>query len=105
MERVITMSHKELSRLDVMQKLGSHSMRQSQAADILRISTRQVKRLWKAYKAQGAEGLISRKRGSKSNHQLPEEVKKQVLELILEKYSDFGPTLAQEKLLGVHGHS
>ena len=103
MEKVITMSHKELSRLEVMQKLDSHIIKQSQAADILGISTRQIKRLWRAYKAMGAAGLVSSKRGAKSNHQLPEKVKKDALDLILEKYPDFGPTFAQEKLSEVHG--
>ncbi len=97
------MSIKELSRLEVMEKLRSRSLNQSQAADILGISIRQVKRLIRAFKAEGAKGLISRKRGSKSNHQLPEEVKKRALELISEKYADFGPTLAHEKLKEVYG--
>ena len=98
-EGVITMSHKELSRLEVMQKLEGHLIRQSQDAEILGISTRQVKRLWKAYKTRGTEGLISKRRRAKSNHQLPERVRREALELILGKYPDFGSTLAQEKLL------
>ena len=102
MERGITMSHKELSRLEIMHKLQNRSINQSQAADILGISVRQVKRLWKIFKKEGAEGLISKKRGGKSNHQLPEGIKKKVLELILEKYPDFGPTFAHEKLTEAH---
>ncbi len=44
MDRVIIMSHKELSRLDVMHKLQNHSIKQLQDADILDISIRQVKK-------------------------------------------------------------
>ena len=102
MEGVITMSNKELLRLEIMEKLRCGSLNQSQAADILRISIRQVKRLVRAFKNKGAKGLISQKRGVKSNHRLPEEVQKEVLGLILEKYGDFGPTLSHEKLLEVH---
>ncbi|NGX59398.1 MAG: hypothetical protein KR126chlam3_00549 [Chlamydiae bacterium] len=76
MERVIAMSTKELSRLDVMLQLQRFLLSQAQAADILGISVRQVKRLWKAFKEEGAKGLISKKQGSKGNHRLPEEVKK-----------------------------
>ncbi len=103
MERVIIMSNKELSRLEVMHKLCSGSINQSQAADILGISIRQIKRSWKAFKGEGTKGLVSKKRGIKSNHQLPEEVKKEVVELILEKYPDFGATFAHEKLTEVNG--
>jgi transposase len=103
MERFITMSTKELSRLEVIERLKARSLSQSQAANILGVSIRQVKRLVRSYKAKGAEGLISRKRGAKGNHQLPEEVKEKAVELILRKYSDFGPTLAHEKLVEVEG--
>lgn len=103
MKGVITMSNKELSRLEVMEKLHCRSLDQSQAADILGISIRQVKRLVRAFKTEGAKGLISKKRGVKSNHELPEEAKEKAIELISEKYGDFGPTLAHEKLTEVHG--
>ncbi len=103
MEEVITMSNKELSRLDIMQKLQNRSLNQSQAADILGISIRQIRRLWRAFRTKGAKGLISKKRGAKGNYRLPEILKKRALELILEKYADFGPTLAHEKLTEVNG--
>ena len=103
MGRVITMSNKGLSRLDVMHQLQNRSINQAQAADILGISVRQVKRLWKAFKKEGAKGLISKKRGGKGNHQLPQGVKKETIDLILEKHCDFGPTFANEKLVEVHG--
>jgi hypothetical protein len=51
---------------------------------------------------QGAEGLISKKRGKPSNHQLPVNTKRRALKLIRSRYSDFGPTLACEKLLELH---
>jgi len=103
MEGVITMSNKELSRLEVMERLRNRSLRQREAADILGISIRQIKRLWRLYKSAGAKGLISRKRGARSNRQLPEELKKEAVCLILDKYVDFGPTLAHEKLTEVEG--
>ncbi|MEX0961355.1 MAG: helix-turn-helix domain-containing protein [Simkaniaceae bacterium] len=102
MEEVICMSNKELSRVEVMHKLQNKTINQSQAADILGVSVRQVKRLWKDYKEKGTKGLISKKRGGKGNHQLAEGVKKKAMELIIEKYPDFGPTFAHEKLVEVH---
>ena len=69
---------------------------------MLGISIRQVKRLWRAYRKEGAKGLVNRRRGKPSNNRLDAGVMQQALDLIQEKYRDFGPTLAHEKLTEVH---
>jgi transposase len=102
MDELLTMSSKELTRLEVMQRLKDKRLTQKEAARILGISTRQVKRLWQAYRKQGAKGLASRRRGKPSNNRLDAGVIQQALDLIKEKYADFGPTLAHEKLTEVH---
>ena len=61
MDKTITMSKKELSRLEIMQRLEDKRLRQKEAAQIMGIGIRQVKRLYRAYREKGAEGLISRK--------------------------------------------
>ena len=66
---------------------------------MLNLSTRQIKRLLKAYRAKGAVGLVSKHRGRKGNHRLAQDVKKRVLDLLKTKYKGFGPTLAHEKLV------
>lgn len=86
-----------------MVQVEKRQITQVMAAKQMGISTRQVKRLWKAYKSQGAEGLVNRSRGKPSHNQIQTEVKQQALDLILEQYRDFGPTLASEKLREVHG--
>ena len=96
------MSTKELDRAEVLSKLKQRTLSQTQAADTLGISTRQIKRLFRAYKKLGAKALISKKRGKPSNHRLPRGQKEWALALIREHYPDFGPTLACEKLLEVH---
>jgi hypothetical protein len=48
-------------------------------------------------------GLVSRKRGKPSNHQLPSGVAEHAMDLVRDRYSDFGPTLAREKLIERHG--
>jgi transposase len=102
MERIITMSTKELDRAEVLCKLKQKTLTQLQAADILGISARHVRRLFKAYKKLGAETLISKKRGKPSNRQLPRGLKEWALALIREHYPDFGPTFACEKLVEAH---
>src|SRR5215216_2369868 len=98
----ITMSNKELTRAEVCQRIKDKRISQHQAAAILHLSTRQVKRLVRAYRKHGPSGLISHQRGKPSNHQLPKNVKANAERLLLSRYSDFGPTLAQEKLAELH---
>jgi transposase len=85
-----------------MQRLKEKRLTQKEAAGMLGISTRQVKRLWRAYRKKGAQGLVSKRRGKPSNNRLDAGVAQQALDLIKEKYEDFGPTLAHEKLTEVH---
>src|SRR3954451_4004427 len=59
-------------------------------------------RLLKAYRASGAEGLVSRRRGRPSNRRHPDAVREAALSAIRERYADFGPTLAAEKLAEGH---
>lgn len=96
------MSSRELSRLEIMQRLVDKRLNQAQAANMIGLSIRQIKRLLRAYRIDGAEGLISKRRGKPSNHQLPLKTKHRALKLIGSRYSDFGPTLACEKLLELH---
>lgn len=103
MDKILQMSPKELSRLEVMQKLEEKRMRQKQAARILGLSVRQVKRLLRAYRDHGAYGLVSKRRGRPSNNRLPEETTRQALSLLKGKYKGFGPTLACEKLVEIEG--
>jgi transposase len=93
------MSAKEISRLEVMQRLSKKQMSQREAGTILKLSTRQIKRLLKSYRRQGAAGLVSKHRGRTANNRLSEEVKRKALNLLKTKYQGFGPTLAHEKLV------
>jgi transposase len=99
MDKLLQMSAKELSRLEVMQRLTEKRMSQKEAGRMLQMSTRQVKRLLKRYRQYGATGLVSKHRGRKANNRLSEEVKRKALNLLKTKYKGFGPTLAHEKLV------
>jgi len=99
MDKLLAMSTKELNRLEVMQRLSRKQMSQKEAGRILGLSTRQIKRLLRAFREQGAAGLVNKHRGRKANNRLSEEVKKRVLNLLKTKYQGFGPTLAHEKLV------
>lgn len=103
MDELLTMSKKELTRVEVMERLERKTLKQREAAQLLGISIRHVKRLLRAYRRGGAAGLISKRRGRPSNNRLKEDVKQQAIDLIYSNYADFGPTLAHEKLTEQHG--
>jgi transposase len=103
MDKLLIMSKRELTRLEAMQRIQDKRLTQKEAAQMLNLSVRQIKRLFRAYKTHGAKGLVSARRGRPSNHRMDVQVEQQVLDLLKEKYEDFGPTLAHEKLTEVHG--
>ena len=103
MDKLLTMSSKEISKLEVIQRLKEKSLSQRTAADMLDVSVRQVKRMFKNYREKGAAGLISQRRGRLSNNRISEETRQRALDLLGGKYRGFGPTLACEKLVEVEG--
>jgi transposase len=96
------MSRREIERAHVMRAIQERRLTQKQAATQLALSVRQVERLFARYKRDGPTGLVSRRRGQR-NHVLPDGLREEALSIVRTQYSDFGPTLAHEKLLEVHG--
>jgi transposase len=99
----LTMNGRELSRIEVVQAVIGKQRTQVEAARELGISVRHVKRLVAGFRVQGAQAIISKRRGRPSNHQLAPELKKRAQETVRRRYADFGPTLALEKLGKDHG--
>jgi hypothetical protein len=99
----ITMTMRELGRIKVIQAVVDGHLMPWRAADQLELSVRQVERLCERYRREGAAGLISRRRARPSNNQLASGLASRALRLIAERYPDFGPTFACEKLREAHG--
>jgi len=99
----VTLSHEELDRLRIMTRIVERRLTQRRAAELLGLTERQIRRLYRTFKAHGAVGLASAKRGKPSNRRLPQKIRCRALELVRARYSDFGPTLAHEKLTEQHG--
>jgi transposase len=99
---ILTMSTKELDRLAIIQKVESKLLTQVEAASLLNITTRHLRRLQHKFKKDGPRGLLSKKRGKQSNNRLNQTLKANVKELIKTHYFDFGPTFANEKLKEIH---
>jgi len=100
---MIVMSIRELKRLKAVQTVIDKQMTQKVAALLLGMSDRQVRRLIKVIRENGDRGIIHGLRGRPSNRRLPEEMRERVLSFYQERYSDFGPTLAMEKLFECDG--
>jgi len=95
----IVMSMKETERIAVMDNLVAKRIKQKHASRQLGISIRQLQRMVKRYKREGIAGLVHKSRGRIGNKAMKQEKKDQIVLLIRQHYSDFGPTLAAEKLL------
>ena len=92
------MSIKEAERLSVMRHVDKKTMNLRRASEELGVSYRQVRRIRKRYSSCGELGLISRKRGAKSPNKKADSVRERAVYLLKERFPDFGPTLACEKL-------
>lgn len=99
---LITMNENELNRLNIIGKVIERRLTKTAAAEALGITPRQVYRLQKAYLENGAEALVSKKRGKPSNRAYSNAFKRHVLKMYTRDFDDFGPTLASEKLKEYH---
>src|SRR5712672_2692037 len=99
---VITMSRTEIDRMSVLQDLAASRIKVTEAATLMRLGRRQVFRLAKAYGKHGPQALVSRRRGRPSNRAYPADLRDMATGIIRERYPDFGPTLAAEKLAELH---
>jgi len=102
METELAMTIKEADRYSIMNQIRTRKLKIKEASHVLGISYRQARRLWQRYKKEGPKGLISKRKGRPSNHQMACGIKEKALTLVTEKYADYGPTLAAEKLHEKH---
>ncbi len=101
-KEVLSMSHQELDRLEVLKLVEEKRLNQIQGAKQLNLSTRQLRRIQLEYRKHGAKGILSKHRGRVSNNKLSDSFKLEIATIIKDHYHDFGPTLAHEKLINNH---
>ena len=100
---LLTMNAEEIERITVVRQIVDKHVTQTLAAKQLGLTVRQVKRLVKKYKQDGAEGLVSKQRGQISNHKCSDQKIASIKKLVTTHYYDFGPKFATEKLEEKHG--
>lgn len=99
---LITMSEKDIYRFKVLSDVREKRLRQVDAAVILNVSVRHIRRLLNRLSTLGAQSLAHAGRGRPSNRRYSEDFKVEILKIIHKYYSDFSPTLALEKLSEQH---
>jgi len=98
-EDILVMSQKEIKRLQIIQKVLGKEINQQEAAEVLRISDRQVRRVVKRVREEGAKGVVHQLRGREGNRKIDQKIRSQVIRIYRKVYEGFGPRLASEKLL------
>jgi transposase len=100
----ISMSQKERDVLKILHGVLQGERTQVEAARLLDKSTRQIRRLQRRLEAGGDPALVHGLRGKPSNHRADPAHRHAVLQAYRERYADFGPTFASEKLAeeGLH---
>jgi transposase len=95
---IIMATQEELKVLHVIRKAIDKVITQKEASETIDLSERQIRRKVKRIREEGDKGIIHKLRDSLSNRATPDKIRSKVLTLFKDKYPDFGPTLASEKL-------
>lgn len=103
MDTNIIMSLPEVKKYDIIKKTINKELNGSEAAGLLSLTVRHIRRLKGKVARSGIKGLIHGSRGKPSNRRLPDKERQKIITLLKEHYPDFGPLLASEKLDERHG--
>jgi hypothetical protein len=98
LEGSLLMSRKERKRLAVLAQVQSGELKLVTAGEVMGVTYRQAKRVWRRYRVEGDAGLVHRSRGRPSPRRKPVALRQRVLARYEQRYPDFGPTLAAEYL-------
>ncbi|MBI3069675.1 MAG: ISNCY family transposase [Candidatus Levybacteria bacterium] len=98
----IKLTQQEQEKLEIINKTLRGELSNGQAARMLNVSPRQVKRLKKKVREEGQDGVVHRLKRKTSNHHIDYMIKEKALAVITKHYADFRPTFATEKLQEHH---
>lgn len=99
----VTLSQTECQRVTVVQRLVDELLTVEEAAMLLGLSRRQVKRLKARFRRLGVAGLVHGNRGRRPAHAIPEALRQQVVELAQTKYRGCNDTFLSELLREYEG--
>lgn len=96
------MTTKERLRLMVVEDLNEGLINAATAASKLNMTVRQVKRIKKKFKQKGYDGLIHGLRGKPGSRKTDDNMENKIVQIIKDKYYDFGPLMVWEKIKHIH---
>tara|TARA_R110002110_G_scaffold19648_1_gene80911 strand:+ start:1120 stop:2499 length:1380 start_codon:yes stop_codon:yes gene_type:complete len=99
----VMMSERELNRIEVLAQIDDGRLSVQNGANMLDITKRQMFRLLKRYRTDGAAAIRHKARGKAPNNKIHKSKRDYAVALVKESYADFGPTLAAEMLAEHHG--
>ena len=95
---ILMMSREEVQRYQIVRKVLDKIINQQEAAEYLRRSDRQVRRIVRRVRAEGESGVIHKLRGKAGYRRISPKVRERIIGLYRRQYEGFGPLLASEKL-------
>lgn len=95
---IFLMNQQERNRLATLNQVKQQQLTLARAAQIMNLSYRQAKRIWRRYRQHGDKGLVHGNRGRPSARRFPQAQRTRILARYAKRYPDFGPTLAAEHL-------
>ena len=99
----VMMSERELNRIEVLAQVDDGRLSVQNGANMLDITKRQMFRLLKTYRTEGATAIRHKARGKVPNNKIHKAKRDYAVALVKENYADFGPTFAAEMLAEHHG--
>lgn len=95
---IFNMSREEIQRYQVIRKVLDKIIDQQEAAEYLRRSDRQVRRIVRRVRVEGEAGVIHKLRGREGCRRIKPKIRERILGLYRRQYEGFGPLLASEKM-------
>jgi transposase len=97
------MSQRQWKRLDAVERIGRGSLTLREAAQLLGLCERQVRRVRRAVEAHGARGVVHGNTGRAPQHRIADTVREQIVELRRKRYAGFNDQHFTEKLCELEG--
>jgi hypothetical protein len=85
-------------RFRILSMVDRHRISLCEAAVLLRLSHRQIRRLYKRYHENGVQGLVHGLKGRTSNRKIPDGVRQSIISYYKNYYRNSGPTFFAGKL-------
>jgi hypothetical protein len=95
---IIMATQEELKRLNVIHKVLDKSITQTEAAGVLDLTDRHIRRMAARIVKEGDKGIVHKLRGQPAHNRTLDKIKTKALNLCKNIYEGFSPTLASEKL-------